>query len=276
MFLRIGIMVRTRSRATMGQPVQAAQSVRGRGRGRPRRVAEPVTNVESPCQEQVADSQTPATESYDSDSQDYVPTDEHISSACDEDKYDNVMRGLRHVTRVVETLANVVADRERRDPLPHTVAPMVGGDIPIGRFQRYAPPIFTGTDPSEDPQQFLDEIWRRCEAIGCTDHRSVILASFRLQGNVALSWYDSKKKERPAGAAPWSWEEFSTMFLERFMPESTMEARAVEFELLKQGQMTVTEYDIRFTELSKYGSHMIPNERKKIKRFIRGLNNDLF
>ena len=49
-------MVRTISRAAMGQPVQAAQSVRGRDHGRPRRVAEPVTDVESPCQEQVADS----------------------------------------------------------------------------------------------------------------------------------------------------------------------------------------------------------------------------
>ena len=40
--------------------------------------------------------------------------------------------------------------------------------------------------------------------------------------------------------------------------------------------MSVTEYDICFTQLSKYGSHMIPTKRQKIKRFIRGLNDQLF
>ena len=83
--------------------------------------------------------------------------------------------------------------------------------------------------------------------MGCTDHRSVILASFQLKGAVALFWYESKRKERPVGAAPWYWEEFSTMFLERFMPKSVRDAKAIEFESLRQGGMTVTEYDIWFT-----------------------------
>ena len=75
----------------------------------------------------------------------------------------------------------------------------------------------------------------------------MILASLRLERDVALSWYESRQRERPVGAAPWIWEEFSAMFLDRFMLESVSNARAVEFEGLRQGRLSVSKCDIRFT-----------------------------
>ena len=113
-------------------------------------------------------------------------------------------RGLHRVSQAVEALTAIVAGQEAQAPQPTPVVADISGEIPISRFQKYSAPTFSGTDPSEDPQRFLDEIWRRYEAIGCTDYRSVILASFRLQGDVALSWYESKRRERPVSAAPWT------------------------------------------------------------------------
>uniref|UniRef100_A0A6N2MLC2 Retrotransposon gag domain-containing protein n=1 Tax=Salix viminalis TaxID=40686 RepID=A0A6N2MLC2_SALVM len=129
------------------------------------------------------------------------------------------------------------------------------------------PPIFTGMNSSEDPQRFLDDIWRRCEALGCTDHQAVSLASFRLEGYVTSSWFESRKRARPI-QGEWTWEEFSTMFLDR--------CSTYEFERLSQGSMTVDEYDMKFTQLSRYAKHVLPTEEWRVKRFIKGLKSSIY
>jgi len=48
----------------------------------------------------------------------------------------------------------------------------------LNDFMKLAPPIFTGMDNSDDPQRFLNDIWRRCEVLGCTDHRAVSSGCF--------------------------------------------------------------------------------------------------
>ena len=44
---------------------------------------------------------------------------------------------------------------------------------------------------------------------------------------------------------------------------------------LKQGGMTVREYDMKFTSLSRYAKAMIPNDFEKAKKFERGLHPDV-
>lgn len=43
------------------------------------------------------------------------------------------------------------------------------------------------------------------------------------------------------------------------------------FEHLHQGRMSVTEYEIEFTELSQYVEFLVPTETEKVRRFIEGL-----
>jgi len=50
---------------------------------------------------------------------------------------------------------------------------------------------------------------------------------------------------------------------------------ALEFQELKQGQMTVTEYDAKFTQLSKYAEGLIKDEEERAKRFVRGLKQEI-
>ena len=46
------------------------------------------------------------------------------------------------------------------------------------------------------------------------------------------------------------WSEFYNAFVKRFMPESLREAKAREFEFLKQIEgMSVLDYDIKFNQL---------------------------
>ena len=65
--------------------------------------------------------------------------------------------------------------------------------------------------------------------------------------------------------------------MERFLPESVRKAKAREFEDLRQiPSMSVSEYDIRFTQLSRYAPYLVPTERMRIERFIEGLVMPLY
>jgi hypothetical protein len=112
--------------------------------------------------------------------------------------------------------------------------------------------------------------------MGCTDHRAVTLTSFRLEGKVAVNWYESKRGERAVSSRPMAWKDFSEMFLEHFLPESVREARSYKFEKLVQSDLTVTENEVEFTWLSRFAGYLVPTEERKIKRFVRGLNSYLF
>jgi len=126
---------------------------------------------------------------------------------------------FQQLSQVVRTCIEFTMERDRRrdKDLPSSSHTVQGVNVPLNDFMKLAPPIFTGMDSSEDPERFLDDIWRRCEALGCTDHQAVSLASFRLEGDVTISWFESRKRARPV-EAQWIWKEFSSMFLDRFFP----------------------------------------------------------
>ncbi|WRX23573.1 Retrotransposon gag domain - like 10 [Theobroma cacao] len=76
---------------------------------------------------------------------------------------------------------------------------------------------------------------------------------------------------------PLAWSELSVAFLGRFLPLSVRNARAREFQTLVQtSSMTVSEYDIKFTQLSRYVPYLVSTEEMKIQRFVDGLVEPLF
>ena len=59
-----------------------------------------------------------------------------------------------------------------------------------------------------------------------------ILETFQFQ-SVARTWFNSVQASRAVGLPPFEWEEFRTVFMDRFLPRSIRDARAREFEGLK-------------------------------------------
>ena len=56
------------------------------------------------------------------------------------------------------------------------------------------------------------------------------------------------------------------------MPESFRDAKAREFELLKQTEgMLVLDYNTKFNQLARYAPHMVMTDNMKAKRFANGL-----
>ncbi|XP_070035989.1 uncharacterized protein [Nicotiana tomentosiformis] len=60
-----------------------------------------------------------------------------------------------------------------------------------------------------------------------------------------------------------------------FVPESRREELRRQFEHFRQGKMSVTKYEIRFSELARHAVWFVPTDRERIRRFIDGLGFQL-
>ncbi|XP_021600704.1 uncharacterized protein LOC110606259 [Manihot esculenta] len=72
-----------------------------------------------------------------------------------------------------------------------------------------------------------------------------------------------------------TWEFFLNEFRKRYVGDIYMEERKREFIYLRQGRMTVAEYEREFIRLSRYAREIIPTEEAKCKRFEQGLNTEI-
>lgn len=59
------------------------------------------------------------------------------------------------------------------------------------------------------------------------------------------------------------------------MPQSHREELRRQFEQLRQGDMTVTQYDMRLSKLARHAVWLIPMDRERIRRFVDGLTYQL-
>ena len=59
------------------------------------------------------------------------------------------------------------------------------------------------------------------------------------------------------------------------MPEIYRDEKRKEFLNLKQGIMSIAEYEVKFNQLSHYASFMIATERDKCQKFEEGLNYEI-
>lgn len=63
------------------------------------------------------------------------------------------------------------------------------------------------------------------------------------------------------------------MFMDMFVPLSKRDDMRCQFEKLRQGTMTVTEYEAKFTELATYAHFLVADEHDKVSRFVDGLEH---
>ena len=100
----------------------------------------------------------------------------------------------------------------------------------LERFGRLQPPPFSGTE-REDAQDFLDRCQRILRTAGILETCGVSFTTFQFSG-AALRWWETYERHRPVGAAPLTWQQFSVVFLEKFVPRSRREELCRQFERL--------------------------------------------
>jgi hypothetical protein len=83
----------------------------------------------------------------------------------------------------------------------------------------------------------------------------------------AADWWDAyvKAHEEPESI---NWQEFKNSFHSHHVPLGVMKLKKKEFEELKQGSMSVSEYVTHFTQLSRYAPDNVDTNEKKQDWFL--------
>ncbi|KAA3473508.1 E3 ubiquitin-protein ligase RBBP6 [Gossypium australe] len=70
-------------------------------------------------------------------------------------------------------------------------------------------------------------------------------------------------------------EFFQTEFRKKNISQRFLDQKKKEFLELKQGNMTISEYNREFIRLSKYAREWVPTKADMCQRFEEGLNEDI-
>jgi hypothetical protein len=117
-------------------------------------------------------------------------------------------------------------------------------------FMSHHPPTFSHAVDPLDADDWLKVIGKKLDITQCNDREKVLYASERLEGSTS-DWWDAFTAAHP-NADTITWQEFQANFHAHHIPSGIMKLKKKEFLSLTQGNMTVSEYRDRFTQLSRY------------------------
>ena len=69
--------------------------------------------------------------------------------------------------------------------------------------------------------------------------------TYQFQGNAKM-WWRSYVECQPAQAQPITWASFSSLFMEKYIPQTLRDKRRDEFLSLEQGRMSAAAYEAKF------------------------------
>ncbi|XP_070009976.1 uncharacterized protein [Nicotiana sylvestris] len=139
----------------------------------------------------------------------------------------------------------------------------------LERFKKYDPLVFSRL-ASDDALGFLEECHRILRFIGISGSSGVSFTAFQFRGST-YDWWRTYELDSPDAAASLTWSQFLDMFLREFVPQSLRDAWRAKFEHLCQGAMTVSEYAICYTRLSRHAPALVATVCERVRRFIEGL-----
>ena len=90
-----------------------------------------------------------------------------------------------------------------------------------------------------------------------------------------IAWWEMTKRKLGGDVNRITWEQFNESFYAKFFSVIVKYAKRQEFMNLKQGDMTVEQYDVEFDMLSRFDPDVIRDEVVGTEKFVRGLKLDI-
>ncbi|XP_056171755.1 uncharacterized protein LOC130139242 [Syzygium oleosum] len=144
----------------------------------------------------------------------------------------------------------------------------------VEQFLKLKPPKFTGRGDPETAQRWVEELEKAFDLLGCTETEKITLAIYQLQDNANDWWKATKDRVFPEGIDQ-TWTAFVESFYGQYFLESAQEKKMAKFMRLRQGSLTVVQYEAEFARLSRFALRMVENPLDKARRFRDGLKPDL-
>ncbi|KAA0044257.1 Gag protease polyprotein-like protein [Cucumis melo var. makuwa] len=143
----------------------------------------------------------------------------------------------------------------------------------IERLKKLGATVFEGSTDPADAENWLNMLEKCFDVMNCPEERKVRLATFLLQKE-AEGWWKSILARR-SDARALDWQTFRGIFEDKYYPSTYCEAKRDEFMGLKQGSLSVAEYERKYTELSRYADVIVASESNRCQRFERGLRFEI-
>ena len=180
------------------------------------------------------------------------------------------MPGLFMVEQVAQNAQIVaIATRQQSQPPPPPREVMEEPGRSIERVQKLGAKPYDGSGDPEAAWLWLDRVNKVYGVMGCTDEQRVLFSSFLMEDG-AKDWWDAVERWYPVGI---SWDQFQQEFTDRFFPQSHKDSKIGEFFKLEQKNMSVSEYEKKFSELVRFVPYIQADEVLKCKRFLSGLQH---
>ena len=132
---------------------------------------------------------------------------------------------------------------------------------------------FHGTTDPAEAEAWLKMTERTFTMMRCPREDWFDLAVSLLQGD-AYDWWETVPGavDHPLTLV---YDDFLRIFRNKYTPAYYRDDKQREFLQLRQRTMTVAEYEVRFTQLSRYASALVATEGDLCRRFEDGLNYEI-
>ena len=130
---------------------------------------------------------------------------------------------------------------------------------------------YDGIGDPEKAWSCLEGNERVFSVMGFSDEQMVTYSAFLLRDK-ALDWWKKVQRRLLEGV---SWTQFKEEFLHKFYPAVYKDQKIEEFFKLKQGTLSVTDYEKKFLELVRHVPLFCDHEVQKSKRFAMGLRKEI-
>ncbi|KAG8472896.1 hypothetical protein CXB51_034783 [Gossypium anomalum] len=151
--------------------------------------------------------------------------------------------------------------------IPTNIDPLRLSKPPVDLVRKRGAEEFraTATDNAEKAEFWLDNTIHVFEELSCTSDECLKCA-ISLMRDTAYYWWRTL-----ISIVPKEREEFR----KKYISQRFIDQKRKEFLELKQGRLTVSEYEREFVRLSRYARECVADEVSMCKRFEEGLNEDL-
>ncbi|XP_069148135.1 uncharacterized protein [Solanum lycopersicum] len=190
---------------------------------------------------------------------------------------ENISPALFQIAQAITTQAQAataqaqpMTSQANREVVPHPNQQVATMASRLRDFAKMNPPTLYGSMVEEDLQEFIDEVYKILLAMGLSTSEKAELATYQLK-DVAQAWYVQWRDNRPSRGGSVTWEIFKKAFLDLFFLREMRVAKVVEFISLPQGGMSVHEYSLKLTKLSKYAPSLVSDHRDEMICFVTGV-----
>jgi hypothetical protein len=143
------------------------------------------------------------------------------------------------LTNRANTTANMQAQMNQAPPSP----PPPARDR-HREFMSHKPPSFSHSPNPLQVDDWIKMVGKMLNIIQCIDREKVLYASGRLEGTTADCWDAYTAAHDTPNTI--TWQEFRSKFREQHIPKGLMKLNKQEFLALKEGAMSVSEYQDKF------------------------------